>query len=126
VLSEHRLTRREREIVAVIFAAGNRASADTIRSGLSAPPGLSAVRVMLARLERKGVLECQQAAGRNTYSVTVSPRTAKRGALRELAATFFGGSPREMLLSLVREGSWTAEDLRVLRTEIARIHKGRR
>src|SRR5262245_59650262 len=52
-----RLTRREREIVNAIFALGNRASAEEIRARLSHPPTDSSVRVMLARLERKGVLK---------------------------------------------------------------------
>ena len=126
MLTDHRLSRREREIVAVVFAAGNRASADDVRTGLSSPPGISAVRVMLARLEQKGVLERRQHDGRHLYSVTVSPASAKRGALKELAATFFGGSARQMLLSMVRDGSWTDEDLRALRSEIDRLRATRR
>src|ERR1700739_3902397 len=52
-----RLTRREREIMNAIFALGNRASADQIRSRLTNPPSGSSVRVMLARLERKGCVK---------------------------------------------------------------------
>lgn len=48
------LTRREREIMNVLFALGNRASAEEIRTKLTSPPSDSSVRVMLARLERKG------------------------------------------------------------------------
>ena len=55
-----RLTRREREIMNVLFALGNRASAEQIRGRLAHPPGDSSVRVMLARLEQKGHLKHQQ------------------------------------------------------------------
>jgi hypothetical protein len=49
-----RVTRREREIVSTIFALGNRASVEDIRSRLETPPSDSSVRVMLARLDAKG------------------------------------------------------------------------
>ena len=48
------LTRREREIVDVLFELGNRASAEEIRVRLADPPSYSAVRALLARLEQKG------------------------------------------------------------------------
>ena len=54
VASADRLTRREREIMNALFALGNRASAEEIRARLTNPPGDSSVRVMLARLEKKG------------------------------------------------------------------------
>ena|SRR5215831_6947112 len=54
------LTRREREIMNALSSLGNRASAEDIRARLTSPPGDSSVRVMLARLERKGYLKHQQ------------------------------------------------------------------
>src|SRR5215472_3526208 len=89
--AEH-LTRREREIVNALFALGNRASAEDIRARLSDPPSDSSVRVMLARLERKGYLRHQQDGLRYLYSATLSPTAAKRTALRQFLETFFGGS----------------------------------
>ena len=50
------LSRREREIMNAIFALGNRASAEDIRTRLIDPPGYSAVRAMLVRLEAKGYI----------------------------------------------------------------------
>ena len=55
-----RLGARERELLDTIFALGNRASAEEIRARLSNPPGDSSVRVMLARLEKKGFLKHRQ------------------------------------------------------------------
>jgi len=52
-----RLTRREREIMNAIFALGNRASAEEIRSRMVNPPSYSSVRVMLTRLEKKGYVK---------------------------------------------------------------------
>jgi predicted transcriptional regulator len=120
-----RLTRREREIINALFALGNSASVEDIRSRLDTPPSDSSVRVMLARLERKGVVRRQQEGIRNIYSVTVSAATAKRTALQQYLQTFFGGSLRLMLTSLMREGSWSDEDLEALRTEIDKVRKER-
>lgn len=119
---EH-LTRREREIVNAIFALGNRASAEDIRARLAKPPSSSSVRVMLARLEAKGVLKHTEEGLRYVYSATMSPAVAKRAMLQQYLQMFFGGSLRQMMTALVREGSWSAEDLEVLRHEIDRAKK---
>jgi Fe2+ or Zn2+ uptake regulation protein len=58
--SSERLTRREREIMNAIFALGNRASAEDIRTRMTSPPSYSSVRVMLARLEKKGHVKHQE------------------------------------------------------------------
>src|SRR6187401_972287 len=100
------LTRREREIVNVLFALDNRASAEQIRARLTNPPSDSSVRVMLARLEKKGVLKHQQDGLRYLYSATISQAAAKRTALQQYVHTFFGGSLPQMMTSLVAEGSW--------------------
>jgi BlaI family penicillinase repressor len=119
------LTRREREIMNAVFALGNRASAEEIRRRLTDPPGDSAVRVMLTRLEKKGYLKHQQDGLRYLYSATTSPAVAKRTALQQYLQTFFGGSLRQMMTALVAESSWTEEDLEALKKEIDRARKER-
>src|SRR6266700_2669596 len=121
-----RLTRREREIMNALFALGNRASAEDIRARISTPPGDSAVRVMLTRLEKKGYLKHQQDGLRYIYSATISPAAAKRAALRQYLQTFFGGSLKQMMTALVNEADWTDEDLHALRDEIDRVRKERK
>jgi BlaI family penicillinase repressor len=120
------LTRREREIMNAVFALGNRASAEEIRARLTNPPGDSAVRVMLARLEKKGYLKHQQDGLRYIYSATVSPAVAKRTALQQYLQTFFGGSLRQMMTALVTEASWTDEELDALQNEIDRVRQDRK
>src|SRR5215471_2708267 len=109
------LTRREREIMNAVFALGNRASAEEIRARLSNPPGDSSVRVMLARLEKKGCLKHQQDGLRYLYSATTSPAVAKRTALQQYLQTFFGGSLRQMMTALVAEASFSESDLDALK-----------
>ena len=121
-----RLTRREREIMNALFALGNRASAEEIRARLPDPPGDSAVRVMLARLEKKGCLKHQQDGLRYIYSATTSPAAAKRTALRQYVQTFFGGSLPQMMTALVSEAAWTEEELDALKNEIDRVRKERK
>ncbi|HKV47282.1 MAG TPA: BlaI/MecI/CopY family transcriptional regulator [Candidatus Acidoferrales bacterium] len=121
-----RLTRREREIMNAIFALGNRASADDIRARLTSPPGDSAVRVMLTRLEKKGLLKHEQEGVRYMYSATISPAAAKRNALQQYLQTFFGGSLRKMMTALVAEERWTDEELDALKAEIDRVRRERK
>jgi predicted transcriptional regulator len=106
-----------------VFSLGNRASAEEIRARLTDPPGDSSVRVMLARLEKKGFLRHQQDGLRYIYSATTPPAVAKRKALQQCLQTFFGGSLREMMMALVSEAPWTYEDLDSLRREIDRVRK---
>ena len=120
-----RLTRREREIMNAVFALENRASAEEIRARLTNPPSSSSVRVMLARLEAKGFLKHQEDGLRYIYSATTSPASAKRAALQQYLQVFFGGSLRQMMTALVRDGSWSADDLEALRAEIERARKER-
>jgi BlaI family penicillinase repressor len=120
------LTRREREIMNALFALENRASAEQIRARLTNPPSDSSVRVMLARLEKKGLLKHEQDGLRYLYSATISHAAAKRTALQQYVHTFFGGSLKQMMTALVAEASWSDEDLAVLRSEIDRVRKERK
>jgi predicted transcriptional regulator len=120
------LTRREREIIHAIFALNNWASAEEIRARLSDPPSDSSVRVMLTRLENKGLVRHQTQGVRFLYSATTSPTTAKRTALQQVVQTFFGGSFAQMVAALVREGSLSDEEVESLRSEIERARRERK
>jgi len=117
------LSRREREIMNALFALGNRATAEEIRAQLAEPPSGSSVRVMLARLEKKGHLRHAVDGVRYVYSATESPDKAKRTALQRYVQTFFGGSLSQMVASLVRQESWTEKELEDLAAEIQRARK---
>ena len=109
-----------------IFALGNRASAEDIRERMVHPPSYSSVRVMLARLEKKGVVKHREEGLRYIYSATIPPSVAKRTAVQQLLQTFFGGSLKQMMTALVREESWEEGDLEALRSEIERARKERK
>jgi len=123
---QEKLTRREREIMHVLFALGNRATAEEIRTRLTDPPSSSAIRAMLTRLEAKGQLKHREDGLRYVYSATTSPATASRKALKQHLSTFFGGSIGEMATALLRQEEWTDAELDALQAEIQRIRKERK
>jgi predicted transcriptional regulator len=121
-----RLTRREREIMHVLFVLGNRASAEEIRLRLTDPPSSSAVRAMLARLETKGHIRHREEGLRYVYSPTTPPAAARRKALQQHLRVFFGGSPGEMATALLRHEMWSDDELDALSQEIEQIRKERK
>ncbi len=121
-----KLSRREREIIDVLFALGNRASAEEIRARLSDPPSYSAVRAMLTRLEAKGHVRHREEGLRYIYMPTKSRASAQRTALSKLVRVFFGGSPHDTATALLKQEEWSDEELDALRSEIERVRKERK
>ncbi len=123
--ANEKLTRREREIMDVIYALGDSVSAEDIRVKLSDPPSYSAVRAMLAKLEAKGFIRHREEGLRYVYSPTKSRAAAQRNAVHKLVRTFFGGSPSHTVAALLKHENWTDEDLDALRAEIEKVRKNR-
>src|SRR5688572_17647844 len=121
-----KLTRREREIMDLLFAAGGNATAEDVRERLTDPPSYSAVRTMLTRLEGKGYVRHREEGLRYVYSPTTQPFTARRPALKQHLKVFFGGSLGGMMTALLRQEHWTDEELESLHGEIDRVRKERK
>lgn len=121
-----KLTRREREIMDALFALGDTGSAEEIRARLTDPPGYSAVRAMLVKLEAKGFVKHREEGLRYVYVPTTSRAAAQRKALHKLVSVFFGGSPGQTVTALLKQETWTDEEIDALRAEIDRVRKGRR
>jgi predicted transcriptional regulator len=121
-----KLSRREREIMDALFALGNRASAEDIQARMTHPPGYSAVRAMLARLEAKGYLRHSEEGLRYIYSATTSPATARKAALQQYLRVFFGGSLGQMMTALLTQENWTDQELDAIQSEIERVRKERK
>jgi BlaI family penicillinase repressor len=124
--THEKLSRREREIMDAILALGDRATAEEIRARLTDPPTSSAVRAMLARLETKGHIRHREEGLRYVYTPTRSRSSSQRSALSKLVRVFFGGSPRETAAALLKQESWTDDELDALRSEIERVRKEKR
>ena len=94
------LSRRERQIMDIIYARGQATSAEVLE-GLPDPPGYSAVRAMLRVLEEKGHLRHEARGPRYVFLPTVPREKARRSALRQLVHTFFDGSTEKAVAALL-------------------------
>jgi predicted transcriptional regulator len=99
-MTKSALTRREREIMDILYRAG-RATAHDIQAALSDAPSYSAVRALLRLLEERGHVRHVQEGTRYVYLPAVSRGEARKKALAHVVSTFFGGSVEEALLTLV-------------------------
>lgn len=96
----HQLSRRERQILDVIYRLGE-ASAQDVLTNLPDPPSYSAVRALLRVMEDKGVVRHRQDGPRYVYLPTVSKEHARNSALRQVVRTFFDGSPEDAVAALL-------------------------
>ncbi|HEU0015213.1 MAG TPA: BlaI/MecI/CopY family transcriptional regulator [Longimicrobium sp.] len=94
------LSRRERQIMEVVYAAG-RATAAQVHERIPDAPTATAVRTLLRILEAKGHLRHVKDGNRHVYLPTTPRATAQKSALRDLLRTFFGGSRRAAVAALL-------------------------
>ena len=109
------LSRRERQIMDIVYRRG-RATAAEVLEDLPDPPTYSAVRAALRLLEEKGRLR-HEVDGRTYVYLPTEPRgRARTTALRHLVRTFFSGSPEQVVNALI-------EDTRPSDAELDRLAK---
>ena len=94
------LSRRERQIMEILYQRG-KASASEVREAMEDAPGYSAVRAMLRVLEEKGHVKHQEEGLKYVYVPVVAREKAKRSAVRHVLDTFFGGSPEQIVAALL-------------------------
>ena len=118
------VSRRERQILDVLYKAG-RATVAEVQQGMPKPPSYSAVRTLLRILEEKGHVRHEQDGARYVYLPTVKPENAKRSALRHMLNTFFEGSATQAIAALLDEDSrrLSAEDWDRLQAMVERARK---
>lgn len=109
------LTKRERQIMDVLYRLGRATVADVIEH-LEDAPAYSTVRTQLGVLERKGHAKHEEEGLRYVYLPTVPRHAARRSALRHLVDTFFGGSTSKAVAALLG-----GEATRVSDEELARL-----
>lgn len=102
--SHHELSRRERQIIDILYARGQ-ATAAEVQAALPDPPSYSAVRAMLRILEEKGHARHEQDGPRYVYVPTVARDNAQRSALRHVLRTFFDGSTEQAISALLDDAS---------------------
>jgi predicted transcriptional regulator len=102
-------SRRERQIMDIVYRQGQATAAD-VRNELPDPPGYSAVRAMLRVLEEKGYLRHEQQGPRYVFLPTLSLEKARRSALKQVVQTFFEGSTEQAVSALLDYSSSKLSD----------------
>lgn len=119
-LSEAGLTRRERQIMDLVYAR-DEVSARDVWQHIPERPSYSTVRTLLGVLEGKGHLTRRQFGKALLYRATKPRSQVAASALRRLLATFFEGSVERAVSGLLEleDRYLTDEEL----TRIARLIK---
>src|SRR4051812_45815405 len=94
------LTKREREILDILFARSH-ASAAEVMAELHEPPSYSAVRTLLTRLEQKGFVTHTEEKRTYVYSPVIAKDEVRDSALAHLLKTFFNNSTEHAVAALL-------------------------
>jgi predicted transcriptional regulator len=94
------LSRRERQIMDVLYRRGH-ATASDVLDGIPDPPSYSAVRAMLRLLEDKGIIAHEEDGPRYVYRPVVARDKALRSELKRVLRTFFDNSAEQAVAALL-------------------------
>jgi len=81
-------------------------------------PAYNTVLTIMRILERKGYLEHVKEGRAYVYRPLVNRKGARRKAVRHMISSFFEGSPRLLMLSLMEDEKITPEELEQLKKMI--------
>lgn len=115
--AQRHLSRRERQIMEIVYQCGRATVADVQRH-IPDSPSYSAVRALMRILEHKGHLRHVRDGRRYLYEAVVTPEKARGAALRGLLRTFFGGSQSKLVAALLED-----EGARPSDQELALMHR---
>ncbi len=108
--AHHTLTRRERQIMDILYRR-SRATAADVMEELSGTPNYSTVRTQLRVLEEKGHVTHEEEGLRYVYTPAVPRTSARKSALRHLVDTFFDGAPENAVAAILGgEGSKLSDE----------------
>jgi BlaI family penicillinase repressor len=113
------LTRRERQVMNILFRRGQATVAE-VMGDLPDPPTYSAVRSILRILAGKGLISHREDGPRYVYVPAVNTDRARDEALRHVVRTFFEGSAEQAVSALLRisDGDLTDAELARLRERV--------
>jgi predicted transcriptional regulator len=117
------LSRREREIVEILYANGQ-ASAEQVRAAMSDPPSDATVRTLLRILMEKGVVKHRREGRRFIYRPRTPRSGAGKSALRRVLDVFYRGNLEDAIAAHLSDPKTKLSDdqierLRVLINEAA-------
>jgi BlaI family transcriptional regulator, penicillinase repressor len=99
-LGASQLSRRERQIMDILYQRG-KATAAEVKAAMDDAPSYSAVRAMLRVLEEKGHVRHETEGLRYIFVPSVNREKAKRSAVKHLIDTFFRDSPDQVVAALL-------------------------
>jgi len=119
-----KLTRRERQIMDILYRDGEATVADVVDK-LPDPPSYSAVRATMNVLEEKGHIRHKQDGPRYVYLPAVPRDRARRAALSHLLNTFFDGSAESAVVALLQmtDTSLSTSDFERLADEVRKARQ---
>lgn len=119
------LTRRERQIMDVLYASSE-ATAAEVQEGMTGSPSYSTVRTLLRKLVEKGHVRYRQVGPRYVYAPVVGKPQASDSALRRVLDTFFDGSTGSLVVNLLgrSRGEISAEEIAAIEAELERLKGG--
>lgn len=98
------LTKRERQIMDILYRMG-RATAAEVLDAMPDTLSYSTVRAQLRVLEEKGHVRHEEKDLKYVYLPAVPREKARRSALRHLIDTFFDGSAEQTVAALLDKGT---------------------
>ncbi|BFM05224.1 BlaI/MecI/CopY family transcriptional regulator [Halioxenophilus aromaticivorans] len=94
------MSRRERQIIEILFQLGSGSVAD-VQAHLDQAPSYSSVRALLNRMVEKKQVAYQRQGNKYVYSPITEREEAAQTALKKLINTFFNGSPGAAVAALL-------------------------
>jgi len=94
------LSRRERQIIDLLYQMGRATAADLVRA-LPGEPSDSTVRTQLRVLEQKGHVRHEEEGMKYVYLPVVPRRVVRKSALKHMMNTFFDGSAEKVVAALL-------------------------
>ena len=115
-----RLSRRERQIMEIVYARGTVTSSDVLEA-MSDPPSYSAVRAFMRILTEKGLLKHRRVGLKYVFEPVVTADTMRSSALSRLVRSLFDNSPVSVVATLLdsEELKISPDELKQLKTLIA-------
>ena len=109
------LSRREREIMDVLYKLG-KATAAQVEQALAEPPSYTAIRTHLTILEKKGHLKHSVDGPRYVYAPKVAREKMAQRAVKAMLSTFFDNSVEGVVAALLNQ-----EDAKLSQAQLERL-----
>jgi len=116
------LSRREREIISILYLLGQ-ATAAQVREQIADAPSYTTIRTLLTILEKKGHVRHRAEGPRYVYEPAVARERMGARAVRSLLTTFYDNSVERMVAGMLDREELPAEELDRLAQMIARARR---